>query len=280
MKWQKGLKTIVWHLLIGAALVTTGYRHAFAAKSLSGAKLAILQIEDPAPADAQKIDERYFTGESRNGDCAYYQLLLNAQSRAEAIGADVLKIVSRTPHSRTQHCDGIEVAFYHSGNPRSAEQSFAWNEQRPLTWNDFRGGVRRGAEDNIAAETSCGIAIETNLVGARDAAKVYVFNTFDKQKSWVRNGYENAEVLQHEQGHWDICELYTRRMQERFDAANITGTNLHQQVARIFNDVNDEYLARQEQYEQETQHGIIASEQQRWTALLEKELHESPVSKL
>jgi hypothetical protein len=280
-KWQKALKLSFVSLLAGYSIVGGSPRQAYAARSPHGGMVAILQVDDPVPKNAEKITERYFTGGSHDGDCSYYQLVLNAERSAQSMGADVLKIIARDNHSQQNPCDGIEVAFYRSDDPRKPEQSFKWNAAHPLTWDDFRGPMRREAGDITAAETSCGIAIETNLVTDRGAAKVYVFNTFDKQQSWVRDGYERPEVLKHEQTHWDICEVYTRKMQARFDAVQITGANLQQQVGRIYDEVSNEYLARQEQYEQETEHGTIPGEQQRWSSMIARELNpSSSLSKL
>lgn len=280
--WQRALRRIFIDLACTLLILLCSVVYVFAERSGSTGNIAILQIEDPVPRGAEKITQRFFTGNGKAGGCSYYELLLAAEESAYAVGADVLKIVSRSSHSRSQRCDGVEVAFYRSGNPRSAEQSFRWNTDHRLTWDDFRGSIRRGADRNIAAETSCGIAIETSLVANNEVAKVYVFNVFDKQQSWVREGYDRDDVLQHEQGHWDICEIYTRKMQARFDAARITGANLKQQVARIYDEVSNEYLARQEQYEAETEHGIIDSEQNRWTEMLQNELNlsSSSLSKL
>lgn len=242
--------------------------------------IIILKQEDAAPRAAQKLSQRIFTGDGLNGDCSFYELQLGAEQYAAQTGANVLKIVSRAAHSRKQRCDKIEVAFYRADNPHEAEQSFRWDASRPLTWDDFRGGIRHGASNNIAAETSCGIGIETNLVSSGGVVHVYAFNTFDKRESWVRAGFERIDVLLHEQGHWDICELYTRKMQARFDATNISGANIHQAVSAIYDAVSAEYLARQEQYEQETQHGIVETEQKRWMQMIGKELAASSLSKL
>ncbi len=279
MKWQKALRSLVIVLSIWSCFVAIGSERTNAQVPTEG-RLAILQLEDPAPPNAEKLTQRYFSGKDYLVDCSYYELLLSAERFARANGANLLKIVSRSSHSRTQLCDGLEVAFYRSDNPLQDEQTFRWDGTQQLSWDDFRGPIRRGAGDNIAAETSCGIAIETSLVSFQGTAKVYVFNTFDKQKSWVRDGYDRPDVLQHEQGHWDICELYSRKMQARFDAAHITGADLKREVARIYDEVSDEYVARQEQYEQETQHGVVAPEQDRWTGLIREELNASSVSKL
>jgi hypothetical protein len=154
----------------------------------------------------------------------------------------------------------------------SGALSVSWDANRPLRWEDFQGPVRRGAPDNIAAETNCGIGIETGQVRQHEKAHVAVSNRFDKSASWVRPGHAQPDVLRHEQGHWDICELYTRKMQARFDAAEITGANLKTEAQRIYDEVTHEYLARQQLYEEETQHGTLPAQQARWDASLAKEL--------
>lgn len=148
----------------------------------------------------------------------------------------------------------------------------SWNAARPLSWDDFQGPVREGAPPRFAAETNCGISISTNRVHAAEPVQVSVANHFDKRSSWVRPEQRKDDVLRHEQGHWDICELYTRIMRERFEAAHITGTNLKTEVQRIYNEVTQEYLRRQQQYEEETQHGTVASEQARWDSQIAADL--------
>src|SRR5690606_23078403 len=130
------------------------------------ALLAVLQTEDAVPRDAVKLKELLLNGESYPADCAYYELLLQAEALAVSEGANMLKIKKRIRHSRAQRCDGLEIELYRSADPRTAEQSFRWNAARPLTWADFLGPVRSGSGDRTAAETNCGIAIETSLVAS------------------------------------------------------------------------------------------------------------------
>ncbi len=245
----------------------------------SVAPIAILQAQDPLPADAEKLLQRSLRG-SNNGDCAYYELLMQAEDLAAEAGANLLKIISRSNHSRTQPCDGLEVALYRTASPRQAEKTFRWDGTRRLTWEDFKGPIRAGSADRTAAETSCGIAVETSLVSSGGKARIYVFNTFEKHASWVRPGKEQDGILEHEQGHWDICELYTRKMQDRFDRTHITGATLNRMVNQIYNEVSREYIERQEQYEEETQHGVVEEAQRRWTLQIAKELNREMTGRL
>lgn len=159
---------------------------------------------------------------------------------------------------------------------RSAEQdAFYWHEQRKLTWGDFRGNLDMNEPDNTAAATYCGIGFEaTPLRNSRKLA-IRVYNTFFPNQSWVRQGEEKASILAHEQGHFDICELYTRKLKYMLDVANNRGENSEGMLKRIYDEVQEEYAARQERYEHETEHGLIAGAQQHWQYVIARELDDT-----
>lgn len=149
---------------------------------------------------------------------------------------------------------------------------FAWGADHRLTWEDFRGPVPAG-RGNVAAETSCGIGFETNTISRGVPVRFRVYNTFSMQRSWVRPDAMTDEVLEHEQGHFDLCELYTRKLRARFEATEgITVENLKRVTRAVWAEVHSEYAKRQEQYEDETEHGLNREAQIAWTAHLEKEL--------
>lgn len=149
---------------------------------------------------------------------------------------------------------------------------FAWQPGHRLSWNDFRGPVPSG-RDIVAAETSCGIGFETNHVSRGSRVEFRVYNTFSTSRSWVRPDARVPEVLEHEQGHFDLCELYTRKLRQRFAATEgITVHNLRFATRAVWKEVHDAYRNRQDQYEHETAHGLNREGQVAWTAYLEKEL--------
>lgn len=130
-----------------------------------------------------------------------------------------------------------------------------------------------GGRGNVAAETSCGIGFETNVISRGVPVQFRVYNTFSMQRSWVRPDAMTDEVLEHEQGHFDLCELYTRKLRARFNATEgITVDNLRRITRSVWAEVHGEYAERQEQYEEETAHGLNREGQIAWTAFLEKEL--------
>src|SRR5690606_38649660 len=98
----------------------------------------------------------------------------------------------------------------------NAEMELSWSKFRKLTWNDFRGSIPHDAEEQTAAATYCGIGFETNTTSHHhNDLKIRVYNTFYPHSSWARPEEMNDAVLAHEQGHFDLCELYTRKLRER-----------------------------------------------------------------
>lgn len=153
--------------------------------------------------------------------------------------------------------------------------AFSWSSGRKLSWQDFQGKAPVYEQQHVAAITACGIGYYTNSVTARERPAITVYNSFYIQDSWVRHDVADERVLQHEQGHFDLCEIYTRKLRQQFAAANITGANMKRELARIYNLVTSEYEARQQAYEAETAHGTVTAAQQRWTMQIQAELEGS-----
>lgn len=143
---------------------------------------------------------------------------------------------------------------------------FHWNDHNRLSWDDFRGPVHATDEESAAA-THCGIGFKmVNNAGAEPA--VVVFNTFYPGKSWVRDDARMPSILVHEQGHFDLCELYTRKLRERMNSADLHAADVRTLLMDIYAAVSREYEAAQQSYEQETIHGTNLPEQERWCAYI------------
>lgn len=150
---------------------------------------------------------------------------------------------------------------------------FQWQEHSHLSWDDFKGPV--GAEDDqTAAATHCGMGFKT-VSGADGKQEIVVYNKFYVNKSWVRSDAKMEEILQHEQGHFDLCELYTRKLRLRLKGIDLDSKNAKQSLYRIYTEVNAEYETRQQRYEDETTHGINTPVQNRWTNNIANELANS-----
>ncbi len=156
-------------------------------------------------------------------------------------------------------------------NTEATAPSFAWSADRKLSWQDLQGVPSR-TQQHVAAITACGIGYYTSSVTANERPVITVYNTFYMQDSWVRHESADARVLEHEQGHFDLCEIYTRKLRQAINDAHITGANMKQELSRIYTRITVEYEARQQAYEAETSHGTVADAQKRWTFQIQSEL--------
>jgi hypothetical protein len=139
----------------------------------------------------------------------------------------------------------------------------AWSASRPLTIADFQG--RPGPSDRLAALTSAEIK-------AGAACRDFVFTgtvqaTFDPKTSWFRNPTTaSAELLRHEQMHFDITEVYARLMRQKLLVfqAKADCNKLQPAFNNLTKGVYAEWDREQNRYDQETNHGLNAVRQAYW----------------
>lgn len=238
---------------------------------LSEKDVVVLQVEDPAPATAQRVN----TVELNTSNSSLFEAMKTVKAMALKSNANLVKITEEHNNNITHAPDKIRAILYRTDNPESYEKEVTWNKSRRLSWNDFRGAIPADAGDITAAATYCGIGFETNVVSDNAKPKIFVYNTFYPSQSWVRPDEKNESVLIHEQGHFDLCELYTRKLRQKLDAVNINAHNMKNILQRVYNEVNAEYENRQEAYEEETQHGVDDAQEQKWTSVISKELSQT-----
>lgn len=162
------------------------------------------------------------------------------------------------------------LSFNVKADERGAEEKnnkrFSWNEHRKLSWDDFKGAAEN-ADYESAAATCCSIGFR--IINTKDGfPRLSVYNTFYVDKSWVKEDAHIESILAHEQGHFDLCELYTRKLRMRFATVDITIANEKVELMKIYSELNDEYEACQQAYERETAHGTRIADQKRWQEVI------------
>ena len=104
------------------------------------------------------------------------------------------------------------VAFLFISNSDFNESNIIyWVDHDRLFWDDFKGEPEVKLK-NMAALTSSGIVYYT---GCKDDKLIYKVRAyFDKSESWVKDEARNDHHLKHEQIHFDITELYARKLRK------------------------------------------------------------------
>lgn len=233
--------------------------------------IVILQVTDPEPASAVRIQTIKVGNDMPAAGVAYSRLLASAKEMAKRSDANIIKINKVNVYNGSSACDEMVATLYKASDPKIYEKEFAWDPSRRLTWEDFRGPVQSYTVENIAAATYCSIGFETIKAPGNGQVRVNVFNSFYPTKSWARDVEKNVHVLAHEQCHFDICELYTRKLRERMAGIPVDFSTLDKLKA-IYRQVQKEYETRQEALENETDHGLIYAEQDRWQKSIANEL--------
>ncbi|MGB2759905.1 MAG: DUF922 domain-containing protein, partial [Maribacter stanieri] len=95
------------------------------------------------------------------------------------------------------------------------QEVVSWEPNFRFTWNDFKGDVP--ITSGAAATTASGITYRFSTYYENDELKVdyNVYAYFYPTKSWYKPKLCNEVTLLHEQLHFDITELYARKMRKQ-----------------------------------------------------------------
>ena len=152
------------------------------------------------------------------------------------------------------------------------ENKIYWDADQKLRWSDFQSSANNNA--HLDAYSTLGISYVV-LHNTAEVIEMGVYGYFEKNKSWVKKNEKTDHLLNHEQSHFDLCELYRRILKKRFAAFdNFTYANVNYEMKRIFQEVFDEYDQIQQRYDRETNHSIIKLKQQQWDDYIKVQIAE------
>jgi hypothetical protein len=235
----------------------------------------VLQQQDDFINDGIEIGSIKSGDNGLSTNCTYFEVIDRLKQLARQNGANVIKITEHKMPDRWSSCERLTAKIYRVPNFRKHEKEIEWTANRKLTWEDFKGSPKIISNSNTAAQTYCGFGFQTNYVTILTKAKIFTKNTFTCNLSWVRpDQKDKADLLEHEQGHFDLCEVYTRQLRKKLEEKKLTVLNLNTDANIIFKDVYALYLDRQELYEKETNHGLNRQKQIEWTATMSAELND------
>lgn len=144
-----------------------------------------------------------------------------------------------------------------------------WSKNRVLQWNDFQGSTCISC-NNIYAETHTATPIIGDWKDGIPTFKVFCY--FKKKTSWKRD--TSFLLLSHEQLHFDITELYARKIRKAINYLNeefITDLNVYMET---INNILVNQNKEGDEYDRDTQHGIIKKQQEEWNKKISKELED------
>jgi hypothetical protein len=163
----------------------------------------------------------------------------------------------------------LGVAACGHGTPATLE----WQPGILLTWNDFTAPPPEHPRHD--AETATGISASAWSCDQGRLVVVGARAYFNRLTSFALAEKADAGLLKHEQGHFDLTELYARELRARIRATPCEDREpavIQAAVDEAVRDVNREFLVESERYDRETDHGRDKVGQQHWDQQLRDRL--------
>ncbi len=234
------------------------------------ALVVVLDIADDQEIKAEKVGSIEAKDSGFSVNCTYYENIINLQDMARNAGANLIKITEHKIPNHKSTCHRIKADIFYVQNPKQFETQIEWSADRKLTWNDFKGKPDTENFPNTLALTNSGFGYESGVSMFKEG-KIFVQSMFNTYDSWVVPEGRNEYVLRHEQIHFDITEIYSRKLRKELSDSKITSDNFAK-AKPIFDRVFNEMQRRQKRYDQETQRGDKRETQEHWEAVVELEL--------
>jgi hypothetical protein len=243
-----------------------------------GKEVLLLGENEPVPQNAKRLKRVVVGGDDASAAYNYSDILNRIEEIAGQFQADLIKIEEHQKADRLKKDRVIATLYAIEGveepasEPVNSEGDFVWNKNRKLCWNDFRGNCPRLSKSDLTvAATYCGFGYDMSYKGT-GRPQLSIKNRFYVGKSWGLPAYQNPEVLAHEQAHFDLCEIYTRKFRELANRKLLAGTDYKKIIQSVYDQVYSEYERQQQRYDSETDHGNNKDAQQRWLEHIEREL--------
>ena len=155
---------------------------------------------------------------------------------------------------------------------RQAPEPIVWSPERKLAWSDFHGRPPRLLD---GARSALGY---NSTFGCRDGKLEFsILAVFVPEESWVTeriktSGLASPVGLRHEQTHFDLKEIYARRIRKMFTELPTPCPRSDDAFYALAEKLMRDESATQERFERETQAGENEYRQNEWERRVKADL--------
>lgn len=166
----------------------------------------------------------------------------------------------------------ILIGFFFIAPPIE-EEKIIWQENRKLTWADFRGVPNRA--DSFVASTNSGISFSFSLKESEQGIEVdyTVLSNFYPDLSWHRPDRVNEYILQHEQTHFDISELFARKLRMKLESIEDL-SKFRELSEEYYTEIEFERRQMQRDYDSESDHSNNRTKEFEWREYVAAQLND------
>ncbi|APZ46372.1 hypothetical protein BW723_08705 [Polaribacter reichenbachii] len=162
----------------------------------------------------------------------------------------------------------ISVSVNTGAQNKSEKKSITWSKNVKVKKLDFKGKIDKNSK-NIAQTGANIIIVPYAKKGGKYLYRVLA--KFYKYKSWINTNSEL--ILNHEQLHFDIAELYARKMRKEILKTKLSNKKIEESdYRRIHKKLFKEYIQYQKKYDLETDFSRSESLQNKWKKFIAQQL--------
>ena len=151
--------------------------------------------------------------------------------------------------------------FYTGGYSQNTKlPNIEWDKDHPLTWKDFPFIKLRSGKKEIAL-TSVKHSVVGKMVNGSPDFEVHVY--FIAKDSWTTDT-ASMSLLAHEQLHFDIGELFRRKIVQKVKRLRDSGEKQKAIYRYAIKKLLSDFRNFSNEYDRQTKHGVLETEQKRW----------------
>jgi len=170
---------------------------------------------------------------------------------------------------------GLMICFCaNSLKAQTPDTLVVWKAGRPLQWNDFNGPIDYTSSFEATTYTSMRYVYTWRLENGTYHIVFKTHGYMHTNTSWSHVNKQTDYLLGHEQLHFDITELFARKLLEAYKAETFDpkAPDLKQKIARICTEMEVQRNAMQKRYDEETNHCKNHEAQHSWEQYIKAEL--------
>lgn len=200
-------------------------------------------------------------------DCDYEAVKQLAVKEARKLGGNCLLVKTHQFPDQRFRCHRIKGEIWSLEDPGAYEKIITWHPQRRLSIEDFKGDTLNRP---FQAVTSSALHYYTKVNRITGFVDLYIESLFNCELSYFVASEYDSLVLEHEQLHFDITEIFAREFCERLQTECASYTDFASKHERIYREIEQALAQKQKEYDSEVNKEDTL--QKRWVVWVAEEL--------
>jgi hypothetical protein len=153
---------------------------------------------------------------------------------------------------------------------------YLWNKHQNIEWELFRGKKRDRKTYGIYTLGAMAHSdIYYFLPDTNHITSVFVYALFNTDSSWAKYSAKSNEALIHEQGHFNITEIYARKFRKALSEKLFDRKNCRKEIEALYDTIDAKRNKAQNDYDIETTHHTNTAYQKTWDTMIADQLKNS-----